>query len=178
MQIETDRLLIRSIEEDDFNDYAQLAKEHKFFRRFYVTSEEETKNSYWRMVRSSGDEYFSMFLKITGEFCGSMYLKKPDRKRHWFGIDILSKFQNQNICQEAVGAILKWVKEDREWDYLNLEVGAENAHAKHVFENMGAELIDEKVDPSDMSLEELLQNINNSNDKPYARNRRNYILRV
>lgn len=158
MQLEGVRLNIRELQPEDYGLYIELAREHRLFRRFYVSSPEETKRSYWKMVTESGAEYFSIFETETGEFCGSLSIQYREEKQHYqYSIDILSKYQRMGYGRIATKMFMDWLAQERDCHYLFLEISTDNMYAKSMFEKLGAK--EQEIDLNDtQALRQMIEN--------------------
>lgn len=158
MELEGIRLNIREIQSEDYDLYTTLAMEHRLFRRFYVSAPEETKRSYWKMVTESGAEYFSIFEKETGEFCGSLSVQFREEKQYYqYSIDILGKHQRKGYGRIATEMFMEWIAAERDCHYFFLEIPTDNAHAKSMFEKLGAK--EQEIDLNDtQALRQMIEN--------------------
>lgn len=173
MQLEDVRLKIRELQSEDYNLYMDLAREHRLFRRFYVSAPEETKRSYWKMVTESGAEYFSIFEKETGEFCGSLSVQYREEKQYYqYSIDILGKFQHMGYGRIATKMFMDWIAEERDCHYMFLEIPTDNIYAKSMFEKLGAK--EQEIDLNDTQA--LRQMIENATGSSSASNVKKYEL--
>ncbi|HEY5235465.1 MAG TPA: GNAT family N-acetyltransferase, partial [Rhabdochlamydiaceae bacterium] len=120
VEIETPRLLIRSYNDQDFEDCVSLygsSKTTKYFDHGKPRSEEEVKE----LVREKGNKFFkkgqpfglfSIFLKNSMTFIGQIDLLPSDKPGVVeIGFILLPKYQNKGFCSEGVKALLS--------DYLN-----------------------------------------------------------
>lgn len=158
MQLEGARLKIRELQPEDYQLYTELAMEHRLFRRFYVSAPEETKRSYWKMVTESGAEYFSIFESETGAFCGSLSVQYREEKKYYqYSIDILGRYQRMGYGRIATEMFMEWIANERDCHYLFLEIPTDNAHAKSMFEKLGAK--EQEIDLNDtVALRQMIEN--------------------
>ncbi len=150
MQIETRRLYIRQMTDDDFNRMSLVWLEQwpTLFDLFDGDEEIQAKflRDMWETTQDPTLLTGLIFLKDSGQFCGRVNIQKTDQEVPEVGIDILKEYQNQGYGPEAVIGLVNWYGESHHVSKVKARVAAGNTHSTHVFEKLGAEYIRE--DPS------------------------------
>lgn len=149
MQIETDRLHIRQLTEEDrdlmsliwigrcptlfdlFDGYKEL--QEKFLRDMWETTQDPT------LLTGV------IFLKDGGQFCGRVNMQKIDEEIPELGIDLLKEYQNQGYGPETIAAFANWYGEKRHISGIKVRIAVGNAHSIHVFEKLGAEYMQDDL---------------------------------
>lgn len=150
MQIETDRLHIRQLTEEDRDLMSLIWMERcpTLFDLFDGDKELQEKflRDMWETTQDSTLLTGVIFLKDGGQFCGRVNMQKIDEEIPELGIDLLKEYQNQGYGPEAIAAFANWHGEKRHISEIKVRIAAGNAHSVHVFEKLGAEYIQD--DPS------------------------------
>lgn len=138
MLLETERLMIRKIEEgdqkyrdiivDDSNKYTYYDEEYKELYR----------KAYW--AEQDKDDIYNcwIFIKKTGEFAGHICMQRIWEKEPEIGIRIIEEHRNKGIGPESVKAFANWYCEKHNINTLTLTIKNSNSHSKHMFEKLGA----------------------------------------
>ena len=136
---ETGRLLIRTLDDSDFEIVCELfkewksystAKNDKDFQKLLLTSQ-------WKEVKRETTFNGLIFLKGTNQFCGRVCMQHTDEPVPELGIDILSKYQNHGIGPEAIIAFANTYCIEHHIQQVNVRIRNDNEHSIHVFEKLG-----------------------------------------
>lgn len=147
MHIETDRLYIRQMTEEDRNLLSLIWKE-RCPTLFDLSKENQDKllDDLWETTQDSTLLTGVIFLRDGGQFCGRVNMQKIDQDIPEIGIDILKAYQNQGYGPEAIAAFVNWYGENHCISEIKVHIFAENNHSTHVFEKLGAVYVQD--DPS------------------------------
>lgn len=143
MQIETDRLYIRQITEEDHGLMSLVWIERcpTLFDLFDGDKDirEKFLQDMWKTTQDPALLTGIIFLRDGGRFCGRVNMQKIDQDVPEVGIDILEAYQNQGYGPEAIAAFANWYGENRYVSKVKVLIAAGNTHSTHVFEKLGAE---------------------------------------
>lgn len=150
MQIETDRLYIRQITEEDRGLMSLIWMERcpTLFDLFHGNKEIQEKflREMWETTQDPTLLTGIIFLRDGGQFCGRVNMQKIDQKVPEVGIDILKDYQNQGYGPEAIAGFANWYGENCHIPKIKVLIAAGNTHSTHVFEKLGAKYVQD--DPS------------------------------
>lgn len=105
VKITTERLIIRSFEENDLGDLHEYLSDEEVvrFEPYSAMSLDETKkNLEWRI---SSDEIFAVELKSTGKMIGSVFLGKRECETLELGYVLNRNFWKKGYAYEACNAL-------------------------------------------------------------------------
>lgn len=147
MRIETKRLYLRQMTEDDFELMSRIWLERsptlfdgdKEFK-------EKVLRELWESNQGPNTLTGLVFLQDGDHFCGRVNMQKTDEDIPELGIDLLGEYQNQGYGPEAIAAFANWFGESRHISEIKVRITAANARSAHVFQKLGAEYIQD--DPS------------------------------
>lgn len=139
MHIETDRLYIRQMTEED-RDLLSLIWKELCPTLFDLSKENQDKllDDLWETTQDPTLLTGVIFLRDGGQFCGRVNMQKIDRDVPEVGIDILGAYQNQGYGPEAIAAFANWYGENHCISEIKVRIFAKNNHSTHVFEKLGA----------------------------------------
>lgn len=144
MRIETKRLYLRPMTDDDFDLMSRIWLERsptlfdgdKEFK-------EKVLRELWESNQGPNTLTGLVFLQDGDHFCGRVNMQKTDENVPELGIDLLAAYQNQGYGPEAIAAFANWYGESRHISEIKVCISAANAHSAHVFQKLGAEYIQE-----------------------------------
>lgn len=143
MQIETDRLYIRQITEEDRGLMSLIWMERcpTLFDLFHGDKEIQEKflREMWETTQDPTLLTGIIFLRDGERFCGRVNMQKIDKEVPEVGIDILEDYQNRGYGPEAIAGFANWYGESRHISKIKVLIAAGNTHSTHVFEKLGAE---------------------------------------
>lgn len=149
MQIETDRLYIRQLTEEDRGLMARIWAERcpSMFDSFSEENgiREKFLQEMWKTTQEPNLLTGIIFLRNGGQFCGRVNIQKTDQEVPEVGIDIVKDLQNQGYGPEAVAGFANWYGESRRVSKIKALIAAGNAHSTHVFEKMGAVYVQDNL---------------------------------
>ncbi len=138
----TDRLLMRCMEENDFDDYLKVLKDIMP----KAMQKGEMKNYFIQGARESYKDMFQPHQLSVGiwtrdnfEFCGYCMLKHIDTSTPEIGIDLRKKYRRKHIGLESLTELLIFAKENYEVDHFIYEVDIENVASQKLAEHLGGE---------------------------------------
>ena len=107
IRIETERLILRSFEESDYDDlYEFLSQlEHDEFEGYPGITYENGKEHL--AYRVGSDEFLAMELKETGKVIGNIYCGKRDFDAREVGYIVNKQYQRLGYATEALSAVIK-----------------------------------------------------------------------
>ena len=150
MRIETKRLYIRQMTEDDFERISRIWTERcpTLFEMFDGGEELQEKflRGMWETTQDPTILTYMIFLRDGDRFCGRVNMQKIDEEIPELGIDLLGKYQNQGYGPEAIAAFVNWYGENNHISEVKVRITAANARSTHVFQRLGAQYMRE--DPS------------------------------
>lgn len=143
--IESDNLIIRRYNEDDFEDFVRLQKEDPILRSF---DEDIIRNSTRKVLEESSCERYSIFEKTSMQYCGNIEFHQDAAEEYpEIGITLLEEKQNQGIGTEALVSFCNDCVNVRGISTILIRIEQENVRSRHLFEKLGAECIGNKTLP-------------------------------
>lgn len=148
MRIETKRLYIRQMTDDDFDLMSLIWRDWiPAFLRDDETACNGLCHKLWEDNMKDPVTLTGMlFLRDGDRFCGRVNMQKIDEEIPELGIDILREYQNQGYGPEAIAAFVSWYGENNHISEVKVRITAANARSTHVFQRLGAQYMRE--DPS------------------------------
>lgn len=150
MRIETKRLYLRQMTDDDFELMSRIWIERcpTLFEMFDDGEELQEKflRDMWETTQDPTILTHVIFLRDGDQFCGRVNMQKTDEEIPELGIDLLGEYQNQGYGPEAIAAFANWYGKSRHISEIKVLITAVNTHSAHVFQKLGAEYIQD--DPS------------------------------
>ena len=147
MRIETKRLYLRQMTDDDFELMSRIWMERcpTLFKMFDDGEELQKKflRDMWGTTQDPTILTYVIFLQDGGQFCGRVNMQKTDEEIPELGIDLLGEYQNQGYGPEAIPAFANWYGESRHISEIKVLITAANARSAHVFQKLGVEYIQE-----------------------------------
>lgn len=137
---ETQRIVLRQIEDTDRDFVFQLSKESMMFSALPQDEkyQEMYKQTCWEEVTRPSIFNALIFIKGTGDFVGKICMQFIDDSLPELGIDLLKKYQNCGYGPEAIIAFANWYGQTHGLSRIKVRISKENDHSKHVFEKIGA----------------------------------------
>ncbi|MGD2166602.1 MAG: GNAT family N-acetyltransferase [Gammaproteobacteria bacterium] len=143
--IETDRLLLRPLQLEDFDAYAEFARDPDAARflggpqaRSIAWRSFMTMAGAWHLQRIS---MFSVVLRDTGEWIGRVGPWYPEA---WPGTEVgwgvLPRYWGRGYATEASAATMDWAFAELGWDEIIHTIDPRNTASIHVARKLGAEL--------------------------------------
>ena len=144
MRIETKRLYIRQMTDDDL-DLMSLIWLERSPTLFDGDKEFQEKilSELWETTRNPSVLSYLIFLRDGGQFCGRVNMQKIDEEVPELGIDLLEKYQNQGYGPETITAFANWYGENHHVSEIKVRIMAVNTRSTHVFQKLGAEYLQE-----------------------------------
>lgn len=150
MRIETKRLYLRQMTDDDFELMSRIWIERcpTLFEMFDDGEELQEKflRDMWETTQDPTILTHVIFLRDGDQFCGRVNMQKTDEEIPELGIDLLGEYQNQGYGPEAIAAFANWYGKSRHISEIKVRITAANTRSAHVFQKLGAEYIQD--DPS------------------------------
>lgn len=144
MRIETKRLYIRQVTDDDFNLMSLIWRD--WFPTFLRDDEAACNglcHKLWEDMKDPVTLTSILFLQDGDQFCGRVNMQKIDEEVPELGIDLLKKYRNQGYGPEAIAGFANWYGENHNKSEIKVRITAANAHSAHVFQKLGAQYIQE-----------------------------------
>lgn len=138
--IETQRIIIREIEDTDRDLVYQLSKESVMLSALPQDEkyQEMYKQTCWEEVNRPSIFNALIFHKETGSFVGKICMQFIDDPLPELGIDLLQKYQNCGYGPEAIVPFANWYGQQHGLSQIKVRISKENNHSRHVFEKLGA----------------------------------------
>ena len=143
--LETDRVLLRPISENDFNDLLELAQEQEMWKYFALNLADREHFQKW-MDAAFADSFagtripFSIIVKKTGEIAGSMSLMnisyhdlRTEIGSSWLGKD----FRGTDINRHAKYAMMRYAFEELNFERVEFKTDVLNERAKQGLRKVG-----------------------------------------
>lgn len=99
------------------------------------------KDMMWEQVLTGRDRVFILFDK-EDTFCGVLELQRADSEIPELGIDLYEHKRNMGIGPRAIRMLARTAYEEKQVPYYLVRISSKNPHSRHVFEKMGAMLMD------------------------------------
>lgn len=106
MVIETERLILRPFEQDDYddlNEFLSQLEDDEFERYPGITYENGKEHLAYRV---ESDEFLAVELKETGKVIGNIYCGKRDFESREVGYIINKNYQRMGYAREALSAVM------------------------------------------------------------------------
>ena len=150
MRIETKRLYLRQMTEDDFDLMSLIWMERcsTLFEKLADGHESQAKflQNMWETSQDPTTLTYLIFLWDGDRFCSRVNMQKTDEKIPELGIDLLGEYQNHGYGPEVITAFANWYGKSRHISEIKVLITAVNTRSAHVFQKLGAEYIQD--DPS------------------------------
>ena len=107
MSIETERLLLRSFQESDYDDLFEFLyqlRDDEFEGYPGITYENSREHLAYRL---GSDEFLAVVLKVTGKVIGNIYCGKRNYDTKEIGYIINRNYQRRGYASEALQAMIK-----------------------------------------------------------------------
>ncbi|TMI93475.1 MAG: GNAT family N-acetyltransferase [Bacteroidetes bacterium] len=143
--LETDRVILRPISENDFNDLLELAQEQEMWKYFALNLADREHFQKW-MDAAFADSFagtripFSIIVKKTGEIAGSMSLMnisyhdlRTEIGSSWLGKD----FRGTDINRHAKYAMMRYAFEELNFERVEFKTDVLNERAKQGLRKVG-----------------------------------------
>ena len=144
MRIETKRLYLRQMTDDDFELMSRIWLERSptLFdgdKEF----QEKVLRELWESNQGPNTLTGLVFLQDGNHFCGRVNMQKTDENVPELGVDLLAAYQNKGYGPETITAFANWYGESRHILEIKVLITAVNTHSAHEFQKLGAEYIQE-----------------------------------
>lgn len=143
--IETKRLYIRGISEQDIDHYCAIQTEINGTGLGELLTQTEyaetTKSVLWKELNQKDRFNTLIFLKETDNLCGQVCMQHTDANTPEIGIDILPEYQNHGYGPEAILTFAGWYSKIYGIQQIKVCIAEGNNHSRHVFKKLGAEYI-------------------------------------
>ena len=143
--LETDRVILRPISENDFNDLLELAQEQEMWKYFALNLADREHFQKW-MDAAFADSFagtripFSIIVKKTGEIAGSMSLMnisyhdlRTEIGSSWLG----KNFRGTDINRHAKYAMMRYAFEELNFERVEFKTDVLNERAKQGLRKVG-----------------------------------------
>ncbi len=114
-------------------------------------------------VNHKRNKSFSIY-DVNGEYCGNIEIQNYWSNTPEIGIDLVENKRNHGITVKAVKMLTKQFCKKHHVDYFLIRIMENNSHSIHVFEKMGALLIEQDESMVDYLIDEIKQ----ETDENYA----------
>lgn len=159
--VKTKRLLIRELNENDFDVVVPLIKEGELISKYLDDPEilELFLKKSWKEIRKPDIFNGLIFLLNSNEFCGRICMQNINDSVPEIGIDILNKHKNNGYAPESIAAFANWYGEKHSIKLAKVRIWKNNTHSIHVFEKLGAKFEGQHPYFSDEILEMLREKL-------------------
>ena len=107
IEFETGRLVVRSVQEGDKDEYMALRVQTSDISRAYSTIEGFTEYEWENELNDSDDIYMSVFLKSDFVFVASASIQNFKENSIYIGYDVKEEYRNMGIATELVIGLVK-----------------------------------------------------------------------
>lgn len=133
-----DDVSIYHVADEDHEDYIELKRQLNGEDSLFINP--KSKDIMWQSVmESKSTETYSIF--VDNQFCGCMELSNIGEDSPEIGIDLREEKRNKGIGPKAITALARKKNSERNMQSFTVEILAENMHSQHVFEKLGAIVI-------------------------------------
>lgn len=136
----TDRLLMRIMEENDFDDYLKVlqdtmpkAAQKGEMKKYFIQGARES----YKDMFQSGQLSVGIWTRVDFDFCGYCMLKHIDTNTPEIGIDLRKKYRRKHIGLESLTELLTFARENYEVDHFIYAVDTENIASQKLAERLG-----------------------------------------
>ena len=146
--LETERLVIRTFAEKDFEQFKKLLDIYEGWQAQKPRAREFFYwhlSNYGKMDIVTGCLCLGVFEKETGSIIGQVAAQEHDDLREpEFGYGLLTSARGMGYAKEAAKAFLSWIGQTYDIPYIVGTVDVANLPSQKVLEHCGFELIDER----------------------------------
>ncbi|MGN0341663.1 MAG: GNAT family N-acetyltransferase [Roseburia sp.] len=138
MRLETERLVLRNFEENDYDDlfeFLSQRKDDEFEAYPDITYENGREHLAYRV---GSDEFFAIELRETGKVIGNIYFGKRDFEAKELGYIVNKNYQRKGYAKEAITEVLKGAF-DSGVHRVYAECAPENEGSWKLLESLGFE---------------------------------------
>lgn len=141
--VETERLVIRKIQEDDRNLICKLYSDSKLFSVWENIKliSETYRNTLWKEITEENIFNGMIFLKDSNDFVGRVCMQFTDSQIPEIGIDISKDYRNRGFGPEAIVAFTNWYANEHKISKIKVRISIENSHSAYVFKKLGAKYL-------------------------------------
>lgn len=153
-----DDVSIYHVADEDHEDYIELKRQLNGEDSLFINP--KSKDIMWQSVmESKNTETYSIF--VDNQFCGCMELSNIGEDSPEIGIDLCEEKRNKGIGPKAITALARTKKCESNMRSFTVEILAENAHSQHVFEKLGAIVINpnNEYDVKDGTVQKVIEHM-------------------
>ncbi len=164
IHIETDRLIIKTLCEEDRIAYMSLRTQSSDLAVAYEMLP-EFKNYEWEAeLNSEEDIYLSVFRKADGVFVASASIQNFDEDVVELGYDVVAEYRNQGIATELVRALIVESHSLFNESKVVIRVNNDNEASKKVAEKCGGKFFRNDDSPLYKAISELAETLGEKAD--------------
>lgn len=134
--------ILYPLSDEDRDNYVALHRQINGDSTLFLN--EAVKDIMWEGALQVKSTKTYTIYKINGNYCGNVELQKYMSNTPEIGVELLENKRNQGIAAKAVKLLVQKFCEERKVEYFLIRIMSNNLHSKHVFEKMGAVLIEEE----------------------------------
>jgi RimJ/RimL family protein N-acetyltransferase len=148
--IETEKLIVRTFDENDFEQFKKLLDMPEYMGwQMQKPRAKEFFNwqisNYEKMDIVNGSICLGIFDRLTGEIIGQVAAQEHDDLHEpEFGYGILPFTRGKGYAKEAAKAVLKWIEMNYNFPYIIGTTGVDNIASQKILEYLGFSLVDER----------------------------------
>ena len=157
VSFETERLLIRTVEEFDKEKYMALRAETSEIATAYTAFPEFREFEWDNELNSLNSIYLAVFYKENSEFVASCSIQGFNTTIIEFGFDVVEEYRNQGIATELVKGLLQIVDDIFPGKPVIIRTKITNSACKKVAEKCGGKLDSFETNAIARALKELIR---------------------
>lgn len=133
---ENDRVVLRAISDEDYEDYMEVSYECSIMRGAF--KEDAFKKDLWESFLADTAANFSIFDKATGEYVGYCGIKNINVENWELAIELLKKYRHQGYGYHALVAMLNALMERTGKIAYRSRVDSDNYASQNLMKKLGA----------------------------------------
>lgn len=152
----TDRLLMRYMEDNDFDDYLKVmqdttpkAMQKGELKQYFIQGALESFHEQFQ----EDEMLVGIWMKESFDFCGYCILKNFQTSTPELGIDLRKKYRRKHIGYEALTELMSFARDLNEVDHIIYKVDVDNIASQGLAEKLGGVRKEMKNTLSDHAME-------------------------
>lgn len=134
--VESDRVVLRAISDEDYEDYIEVSYECSIMRGAF--KEDAFKKDLWESFLADTAANFSIFDKATGEYVGYCGIKNINVENWELVIELLKKYRHQGYGYHALVVMLNALMQRTGKTVYRSRVDSDNYASQNLMKKLGA----------------------------------------
>lgn len=134
--VESDRVVLRAISDEDYEDYIEVSYECSIMRSAF--KEDAFKKDLWESFLADTAANFSIFDKATGEYVGYCGIKNINVENWELVIELLKKYRHQGYGYHALVVMLNALMQRTGKTAYRSRVDSDNYASQNLMKKLGA----------------------------------------